>query len=235
MTVSEAQSEAQKRYASQTKAYHLRLRKDKDSDVIDWLESQENVTGAIRDLVKRELEAKDPHYPIPSAYIDNDYGLHLVVREGRRMVYAHTFPRGTYDKGQARHQELVDMYTGCDAWPDWDGNDLLDPTVTTEDVEPRFRESLYDTLQMRYTVDLRAACDEFGRVLYATDSREDAEEFVRSYDLRGIWEHDDRKEKGRLIGRKVVYMLVLTEWGEDGRAIGADCWKQYGRLDHFCR
>lgn len=226
MAVSDAQRAASERYNAQTRAFHVRLRKDLDAGVISWLEGQENVTGAIRDLVRREVIREMPRYPQPSAYLDSA-GLHLVIREGREMVYAHTFPRGTFDKGQALHERLVGMYTGCEAWRDWGGNDLLDPDAVTEDVEPRFREGVHDVLQTRYTVDLRDGFA-FGHVLYATDSREDAEDFARSYDLAGVWELDDAASGGELDAQGVGYMLALTEWGDDGDVATMPIW-QYSR------
>lgn len=52
---SESTRRAIRRYAKKTKQYIIRLRKDTDADVIAMLDSVENRTGYIRQLVRRDV------------------------------------------------------------------------------------------------------------------------------------------------------------------------------------
>lgn len=52
---SESTRRALRRYAKKTKQYIIRLRKDTDADVIAMLDSVENRTGYIRQLVRRDV------------------------------------------------------------------------------------------------------------------------------------------------------------------------------------
>lgn len=52
---SESTRRALRRYAKKTKQYIIRLRKDTDADVIAMLDSVENRTEYIRQLVRRDV------------------------------------------------------------------------------------------------------------------------------------------------------------------------------------
>ena len=49
---------AQKRYRQKLRSVTLRLRKEKDADLIAWLDRQSNKQEAIRELIQREIERK---------------------------------------------------------------------------------------------------------------------------------------------------------------------------------
>lgn len=54
---SEAQREAVRRYTKKTAQFVIRLRKDKDADVIERLMSQDNRIGYIRRLIRQDIDS----------------------------------------------------------------------------------------------------------------------------------------------------------------------------------
>lgn len=50
---------AQKRYRQKLRSVTLRLRKEKDADLIAWLDRQSNKQEVIRELIRREIEKKE--------------------------------------------------------------------------------------------------------------------------------------------------------------------------------
>ena len=40
-----------------TKGFYLKLNKEKDSDIISWMDSQKNKQGYIKDLIRADIHA----------------------------------------------------------------------------------------------------------------------------------------------------------------------------------
>ena len=56
-------TEAKKNYINEwnrqaNKAYHFRLNKDKDADMIDYMERQPNKQGFLKDLIRAAMESE---------------------------------------------------------------------------------------------------------------------------------------------------------------------------------
>ena len=60
MAITQAQYRAQKKYdAANTRQFRLKLTLSRDKDVIDWLESQDSMQGAIRKLIREQIEREE--------------------------------------------------------------------------------------------------------------------------------------------------------------------------------
>lgn len=57
MPISEAQYKAQKKYDRiHTKQFMMKLHLDHDRDILDWLEVQDSKQGAIKALIRKQIE-----------------------------------------------------------------------------------------------------------------------------------------------------------------------------------
>lgn len=56
--VKDSQKEAIKRYTAKCKQFCLRLRKDKDADLICWLDSQSSASESIKRLIRQDIAKK---------------------------------------------------------------------------------------------------------------------------------------------------------------------------------
>lgn len=56
MAISEALAKAQKKYQEKTRTFYIRLNKETDADIIEKLESVQNKTDYIRELVRKDME-----------------------------------------------------------------------------------------------------------------------------------------------------------------------------------
>ena len=55
-TVTEAQKRATKKYdAKNTKQYHMKFNLNTDAELIKWLDSQQNIQGYIKELIRRDM------------------------------------------------------------------------------------------------------------------------------------------------------------------------------------
>ena len=60
MAITQAQYRAQKKYdAANTRQFRLKLTLSRDKDVIEWLESQDSMQGAIRKLIREQIEREE--------------------------------------------------------------------------------------------------------------------------------------------------------------------------------
>lgn len=59
MAISEALAKAQKKYTQEkTRTFYIRLNKETDADIIEKLETVQNKTDYIRELVRKDMEGK---------------------------------------------------------------------------------------------------------------------------------------------------------------------------------
>ncbi len=56
MAISEALAKAQKKYQEKTRTFYIRLNKETDADIIEKLETVQNKTDYIRELVRKDME-----------------------------------------------------------------------------------------------------------------------------------------------------------------------------------
>lgn len=54
--MNDSQKIAQKNYAKKCRFIQLRLNQEKEPDIITWIDSQDNVTGKIKDLIRSDIE-----------------------------------------------------------------------------------------------------------------------------------------------------------------------------------
>ena len=60
MAITQAQYRAQKKYdAANTRQFRLKLTLSRDKDVIEWLESQDSMQGAIKKLIREQIEREE--------------------------------------------------------------------------------------------------------------------------------------------------------------------------------
>lgn len=52
-------SNAQKKYDAKCMFWNMRLRRDYDADVIDWLKSQENAAATVKALIRIAIRCKE--------------------------------------------------------------------------------------------------------------------------------------------------------------------------------
>lgn len=55
MARSESLKRAQEKYQSKCKNYAMRLRLDKDADIIEWLNSTNNPSSQIKDMIRLQI------------------------------------------------------------------------------------------------------------------------------------------------------------------------------------
>ncbi len=48
---------AQKRYNTKCKQFSMRLRRDKDDDLIRWIDETDNATGRIKQMIRDQIKA----------------------------------------------------------------------------------------------------------------------------------------------------------------------------------
>ena len=54
--VSEAQKRANQRYKERTRVqFNMDLNRETESDIIDWLESQDSKRGAVKELIRKAI------------------------------------------------------------------------------------------------------------------------------------------------------------------------------------
>ena len=57
MPVTQAQYRAQKKYdAAHTKQFQMKLHLENDKDILEWLDKQPSKQGAIKELIRRQIE-----------------------------------------------------------------------------------------------------------------------------------------------------------------------------------
>ena len=57
----EAQRRAVRKYdAANTVQVHLKLNLNTDADILEWMSKQKNVQGAIKQLIRADMEGKTP-------------------------------------------------------------------------------------------------------------------------------------------------------------------------------
>lgn len=62
MAISQAQYRAQKKYdQAHTKQFTMKLHLDHDSDILGWLDHQESKQGAIKVLIRKQIEEERKH------------------------------------------------------------------------------------------------------------------------------------------------------------------------------
>jgi hypothetical protein len=57
MAMSEALKKAQMRYEGKCKCFHMRLRIDKDADIIEWLKNQPSANAKLKEMIRNEIES----------------------------------------------------------------------------------------------------------------------------------------------------------------------------------
>ena len=55
---SEALKKAQKKYDSKCYSFHMRLNKEKDSDLIEWISTQPSACARLKELIRNEIKLK---------------------------------------------------------------------------------------------------------------------------------------------------------------------------------
>lgn len=56
MPLTEAQYRAQKKYdAAHTKQFQMKLHRENDKDILEWLEKQPSKQGAIKELIRKQI------------------------------------------------------------------------------------------------------------------------------------------------------------------------------------
>ncbi len=55
MTKTKAEKDSQKRYEAKCRHFMIRLRLDKDEDVIEWLSNQESANERVKELIRRDM------------------------------------------------------------------------------------------------------------------------------------------------------------------------------------
>jgi hypothetical protein len=57
MPVTQAQYRAQKKYdAAHTRQFQMKLHLENDKDILEWLDKQPSKHGAIKELIRRQIE-----------------------------------------------------------------------------------------------------------------------------------------------------------------------------------
>lgn len=56
--VRQSQKDAIKRYSAKCKQFCLRFRKDKDADLIIWLDNQRSASESIKRLIRRDIRER---------------------------------------------------------------------------------------------------------------------------------------------------------------------------------
>lgn len=51
----ESMKKAQAEYNKKCKLFQLRINREKEADIIKWLEDQENPSGKIKELIRKEM------------------------------------------------------------------------------------------------------------------------------------------------------------------------------------
>jgi len=54
--MNEALTRAQKRYNTKCKQFSMRLRRDKDDDLIRWIDETDNATGRIKQMIRDQIK-----------------------------------------------------------------------------------------------------------------------------------------------------------------------------------
>ena len=56
MTKTKAEKESQKRYEAKCRHFMIRLRLDKDEDIIDWLAFQPSANERLKELIREDIK-----------------------------------------------------------------------------------------------------------------------------------------------------------------------------------
>jgi ATP-dependent protease ClpP protease subunit len=57
MAITKAQYRAQKKYdAAHTKQFQMKLHIENDADILTWLDAQDSKQGAIKELIRRDIQ-----------------------------------------------------------------------------------------------------------------------------------------------------------------------------------
>jgi len=56
MTKTKAERESQKRYEAKCRHFMIRLRLDKDEDIIDWLAFQPSANERLKELIREDIK-----------------------------------------------------------------------------------------------------------------------------------------------------------------------------------
>lgn len=58
MAMTEALKKAQKRYEGKCKLFHIRMRVDKDEDIIKWLKEQPSANARLKEMIRADIKLK---------------------------------------------------------------------------------------------------------------------------------------------------------------------------------
>lgn len=57
MATTEATKKAQKKYDKKFKQFKIRLKRDSDADIIEWLKDQPSASAKLKELIRAEIES----------------------------------------------------------------------------------------------------------------------------------------------------------------------------------